>query len=279
MKTKKGKTYEEMYGKKKAEEIKAKLSRVNKGKKLSIETIRKMTGREITKETKAKLRKASLKRRLKFGYINSPETRRKLSEINKGKKHSKETIEKLKQIHSNRSKETRRRMGIAHKGKKQSKETILKRIMTRKGYKHSEETKKKISEAHFNLPEEIKARNKGKKNPNWKGGKSFEPYTSDFNIRFKEKIRERDGYTCKLCNLFEEDHLKLYRSKLYIHHIDYDKLNTFPQNCISLCIRCHTITNQNREIWTRHFQELLKKLYDYEYTQDQKIILDFTKKW
>ncbi len=268
--------------------------------------------KKVTKETRSKLRKASLERRLKFGYINSPETRRKLSEINKGKKHSKDTIEKLRKIHSNRSKETRRRMSISQKGKKQSKETIRKRVIARKDYKHSEETIEKIREAHKGIrhseqtKQKLSEMTKGKRHsektkqkmsetqkrienipphptgedhPNWKGGKSFEPYTPDFNGKFKEKIRERDGYTCKLCNLFEEDHIKLYESRLYIHHIDYIKLNTFPQNCIALCLRCNLLVNKDRELWTKHFQELLKKLYNYEYTQDQKIILDFTKKW
>ena len=33
--------------------------------------------------------------------------------------------------------------------------------------------------------------------------------------------------------------------------------------------------NKDRELWMKHFQGLLTKLYGYEYAQDQKIILDF----
>jgi len=116
------------------------------------------------------------------------------------------------------------------------------------------------------------------KHPNWLGGKSFEPYTSDFNNIFKELIRERDNHVCIICNMLEADCEILYKKKkLNIHHIDYDKKNSFPQNCASLCNKCHSITNYNREHWKTFFQSLLKERYGYEYTQDQKIILDFTK--
>ncbi len=110
-------------------------------------------------------------------------------------------------------------------------------------------------------------------NPNWNGGTSFEPYTFDFNIRFKEAIRERDNRCCIICNRMEEELNEL----LSIHHIDYDKKNTFPQNCVSLCRKHHADTQINRQHWKTFFQSLLKERYNYEYTEDQKIILDFNK--
>lgn len=120
----------------------------------------------------------------------------------------------------------------------------------------------------------------GEKNPSYVHGRSNEPYDINFNKRFKKYIKERDHYICILCDLFENDCLKLYKKRLSIHHIDYDKKNTFPQNCCLLCTRCNALINkkEDREIWTKHFHELLKKVYGYEYTQDQRIILDFTKK-
>lgn len=59
-----------------------------------------------------------------------------------------------------------------------------------------------------------------------------------------------------------------------IHYIDYDKTNTFPQNCCTLCLRCNSIVNINRGLWVEHFHKLLTKLYGYEYTGDQKIIIN-----
>jgi hypothetical protein len=48
--------------------------------------------------------------------------------------------------------------------------------MPHKGFKHSAETIAKMSEAHFRLPkrtEESKARIRGPKNPNWRGGRPW----------------------------------------------------------------------------------------------------------
>jgi len=115
----------------------------------------------------------------------------------------------------------------------------------------------------------------GKNNPNWQGGKSFEPYTLDFNKQLKKSIRERDG-CCMMCNLSFDD-LHLLKRQIQIHHIDYDKLNSFKQNCLCLCNKCHSQTNFNRTHWTKFFQSLLAERYGYEYTEDQKIILDFDK--
>lgn len=131
------------------------------------------------------------------------------------------------------------------------------------GKKHTEVTKLKMSK-----------QKKLELHPGWLGGKSFEPYTSYFNAGFKEYIRERDNRCCSVCNTPEENLIK----KLHVHHIGYDKLNSFKQNCVALCNSCHIITNSNRNVWKIHFQALLKERYNYQYTKDQKIILDFTDK-
>ena len=138
---------------------------------------------------------------------------------------------------------------------------IAKRMET---FVMTEETKSKISLA-----------NSLENHPNWQGGKSFEPYTIDFNRKFKRSIKERDKYCCKLCKISEVDHLTLYKHKLCVHHINYNKKDSFFQNCITLCMRCNIHVNKNREIWTKRFQELLKKLYGYNYMMYQKIIIDF----
>jgi hypothetical protein len=114
----------------------------------------------------------------------------------------------------------------------------------------------------------------GEKNPLWNNGSSFDPYTPDFNKRFKKLIKERDG-GCVMCNINLLDLAELKRD-VHIHHIDYCKLNTFPQNCVTLCVNCHGLTIVNREHWVKFFQDLLKERYGYKYTEDQKIILDFT---
>ena len=182
--------------------------------------------------------------------------------VNYGRKHSEETKEKI----------SKSKVGGSSwwKGKQLSEEHRKKLSESHKNYKMPHSQKQKISIA-------LKGRFLGEDSSRWNGGTSFEPYTLDFNEQFKESIRERDNRSCVVCNKMEEDELKERRWKLSIHHIDYIKINTFPQNCIALCHCCHNKTLINRPHWTTFFQSLLKELYQYEYTEDQKIILDFTK--
>jgi len=88
----------------------------------------------------------------------------------------------------------------------------------------------------------------------WKGGISFEKYTIEFNERLKRKIRERDNYTCQICGIHENE----LNQSLCVHHIDYNKYNSSPDNLISLCGSCHGITNFNRDYWTKYFMEDFK---------------------
>ncbi|MEA3421342.1 MAG: NUMOD3 domain-containing DNA-binding protein [Acidobacteriota bacterium] len=248
-------------GYKPTEEHRRRLSEARKGTHPTIETRRKMSkaGRK---------RHHSLESRKKIGKFHkgkivSEETRKKLSEAGKG------NIPWMKgKFHS---KESRKKMSDALKGEKHhffgkhfSEEHKRKISEANMGKKISEETRKKLSESHIGL-------NVGENNSNWHGGISFEPYTPDFNEQFKKKIRKRDNYCCAICDKPQKE----LKRQLAIHHIDYNKINSFPQNCISLCESCHTKTGINRTQWTTFFQSLLKEKYSYQYTQDQKIILDF----
>ena len=241
----KGKTYKQIYGNEKSELIKEKLSH-------SI--------------------KKAYKKGLKFGFQKGHTISKGENNPFYGKTHSEETIKKISEI---------------QKGKHTSPSTEFKKgNKLRLGMLHNEESKLKMSKSHKGPnPKTSETRKRLIKegkiqkgifkplelHPDWKGGISFEPYTLDFNNKFKEKIRERDNHTCMLCNKLQEE----LNYRLLVHHIDYNKLNSLPQNCICLCRICHNLTNINRNIWTTHFQSLLKELYQYQYTEDQKIILDF----
>lgn len=91
-------------------------------------------------------------------------------------------------------------------------------------------------------------------NPNWRGGISKEPYPFNFTQELKEAIRSRDNHTCQLCGVPEMECLK----KLPIHHIDYNKENLATDNLISLCKRCHSRVNGNRDYWQDYFLALLR---------------------
>ena len=85
----------------------------------------------------------------------SEETKRKLSEVNKGKKLSEEHKRKLS--------EARKGKPSGHLGKKHSEETKRKIVATRRlngSYKVSEETKRKISEAQKGKPKSEETRKK-----------------------------------------------------------------------------------------------------------------------
>lgn len=87
--------------------------------------------------------------------------------------------------------------------------------------------------------------NVGNKSAQWRGGDKEYPTT--FNKHFKEAIRERDNYTCAVCKKYGDN----------VHHIDYQKMNTVPENCVTLCRSCHCKTNSNREYWQEYFSILL----------------------
>ena len=55
------------------------------------------------------------------------------------------------------------------------------------GIKHSDETKRKLSEKKLL-----------DKNPQWRGGLSFQNYTIERTAKLRESIRERDDYTCRM---------------------------------------------------------------------------------
>ena len=96
------------------------------------------------------------------------------------------------------------------------------------------------------------------KNPNWKGGKSFEPYGPEWTSELRESIRKRDNYICQLCSLIEEEHIIIYGEVLSIHHINYDKLNCSPNNLTALCKQCSARVNFNREYWRSFFNERVR---------------------
>lgn len=183
------------------------------------------------------------------------------------------------------TKETDERVMLISKRMKErvvSKETKLKLKIANTGKVYSEDFCNKIKKLKIdywkNNPQmKIKYKEmKGNKCSNWQGGKSFEPYTFDFNKQFKESIKERDHYSCQLCNIGLED-LHLLKRYLIIHHINYDKKLSIKENCISLCNKCHAITNHNRTHWTNFFQSLLKERYNYQFNEEQLVIVDLNK--
>lgn len=94
----------------------------------------------------------------------------------------------------------------------------------------------------------------GENSSGWRDGRSFQPYTPDFNKPLKKLILRRDNYRCQLCGVPQEECIR----KLHIHHIDYNKENNRKENLITLCLSCHLKTGGRRSCWMEYFKELFK---------------------
>lgn len=91
-----------------------------------------------------------------------------------------------------RVEERKKKFSKKTKGKKQTKEHIEKRISKLRNKKRAypfEITRKKIANSH-----------RGDKSHFWRGGKSYELYGDEFTKQLKTKIRKRDRFVCKSCN-------------------------------------------------------------------------------
>lgn len=117
--------------------------------------------------------------------------------------------------------------------------------------------------------EHLKGKMAGSKNPNWGkkhpginagkanhfyvNGQAYEPYTTEFNTRFKNEIRQRD----QVCMICHQNGMR----KLAVHHIDYNKKHTTRKNCLALCHSCHPKTNTNRRFWKKKLQALMRRRF------------------
>jgi hypothetical protein len=173
------------------------------------------------------------------GKHHTVESRKKISDYRKGKHLSEEHRKKLSDFFKGRPSPT--------KGKKHSVETLKRMSMIKTGRRHSVETKLKISEQQ-----------RGEKNHQWNGGKSFGKYCKKFNNNFKERVRAYFGYYCQLCGTPQNG------TKLAVHHINYDKMvccNEIQPLFVPLCKSCNTKVNANRDYWEQYFTEIINNYY------------------
>ncbi len=199
-----------------------------------------------TKGIREKISKARLARKRRLGYLNSPETRKKISDDHKGKIPWNKG---KKSCHTawNKGNNTQLNTGRTHFKKGQDPWNKGKTGI------YSKESLEKMSNT-------VKGKNiKGDRHPQWQGGISFEPYGIEFNEKLRAQIRGRDNYRCQECFRHQDE---LYykngnKYSLLVHHIDYDKKNNDESNLISLCNSCHSQTNFSREDWTNYFKAAL----------------------
>lgn len=142
------------------------------------------------------------------------------------------------------------RHGAATRGKCSPK---LKAILDERNYHNNPSKCPEVRKKHSEF---MKGRYTGSKNPNWNGGTSFGKYCEKFNNKLKESIRNAFGRKCFLCGKPESENHR----RLDVHHVDYDRM----QGCngkswllVPLCVRCHGLTNNNRDYWNSTILERL----------------------
>lgn len=89
---------------------------------------------------------------------------------------------------------------------------------------------------------------KGSKHWNFKNWSSREPYSKEWSVELKDKIRLRDKYTCAVCKKYGKE----------VHHINYNKKDCSFNNLIILCHSCHTKSGYNRLFWELMFSIINK---------------------
>ena len=95
--------------------------------------------------------------------------------------------------------------------------------MVNKGSKQTEEYK-------------IKMRQNAKINPNFVMRGKF--HTAETKLKISKPR------TAEMKENLSKAHQREFRDKLSVHHVDYNKQNSVPDNLISLCRGCHIKTNK-----------------------------------
>jgi len=169
---------------------------------------------------------------------------------------------KLSEEHKRKISEEHKKWGALYWTKRpEVRRKISQTLKGRPGHPQTEEvkikiglaSKKKWSDLKYkkNMSERMRKILLGKNGElarNWQGGKSFEPYSVDWNETLRQSIRERDRYICRLCGKSQGDRAHS------VHHIDYCKQNCNPDNLITLCVSCNVKVNKNRNYWTDYFK-------------------------
>lgn len=98
----------------------------------------------------------------------------------------------------------------------------------------------------------------GKSANNFVHGNGYAPYPLKFNNLLKFKIRQRDNFMCQCCKRTEKQEIKKINRVLSIHHIDYNKENCKEDNLITVCNKCNSKANNNRNYWFAYYTYIIE---------------------
>jgi len=265
-KAKKGKTWEEIYGKEGVKKLIEKRRKTYKNNpKIMVNAMKK---RKQTYKDNPKLMKNREKKRLQTEKDNPEINIKRFKTLRQTiRNNPKITIEKVKKF-----KQT------LNDNIEIMKNVVKKRIKT---YENNPRilkvAKEKRKQTHKNNPKiriiankKLSATQQGINIKDWKKFVSKEPYSQNWTPQFRRAIRKRDNYICLKCG----KHQKKQKRTLSVHHINYDKQFTCKENCCTLCVGCNSEVNKNRKQWTKFFQSLLSEKYGYEYGENQEVIIN-----
>lgn len=233
-------------------------------------TFEELYGVEKAKELREGIHQRLLGKRYALGYKHTKEFSKEMSKrllgntISKGRKLSEEHKDKIKLSASLNP-------DYGGRGKKRSSEYVAVMKIRQREYYKNHKSPMFGKTHHFETIEKQSIVKRGALNPAWNGGTAGYGYDVNFNKQFKKSIRERDG-CCMVCNISIDD-LKLLKRKIAIHHINYDRQVTIKENCVTLCNNHHSMTNVNRQYWTKFFYDMLHDRYGHNYV-DNKIVLN-----
>lgn len=196
-----------------------------------------LEGRIFSPEHKAKISVA------KTGQYQSEATKQKLRVLYEGKTLEEiHGVEKAKEIKSKiKFSTTGDKNHFFGKNHKPESKKLMGRNMKGEnnpcsGRQMPEEQKKRTGDNH-----KESGRYKGKNNPNWNGGTSFEPYDVAFNQERRREVKEMYNHVCQHCGVLTDSKNSSLRPA--VHHINYNKKYSEIPNLILLCHTCHNKTN------------------------------------
>ena len=262
------------------EEHRRNLSEAHKGEKNPMYGVRMcgkdnpFYGKHHSDETKKKISEANKGNKIWLGKHLSEEHKKKISESHKGKKISEETKRKISDTLKNKyAFENHPNYGkhLTEEHKKKLSEVGKGRIFSEEHKKHlSESLKESYSkpELREKASERIKEvwkrstyREKmtGENHPNWNPNREevYFPYGENF---YNNNIRNRKWNLQNSRDMLTGTMLDPNKKPAY-HHIDYDKSNDYPDNHCFLSINNHMrITgNQRKPIKSERYKKILQE--------------------
>mgnify|MGYP001603507930 CR=1 FL=1 len=99
---------------------------------------------------------------------------------------------------------------------------------------------------------------RGDKNPNWRGGLSYEHYHGEYEEIRKGLIKRygsrSGGIVCPSCQTAS--------LMPQLHHINYNKQDNREENLIFLCPSCHGKSNFHRDHWETNFKNIKEFIHE-----------------